>query len=58
MNERVYIKEALKETFRVLGCGLVDYVEVYRVQGDKYYFTAGSGKFHMTRSELQEYRLV
>lgn len=57
MNERIYIKEELKETFRNLGCGIVDYIEVYRTHADKLYFTAGSGKFHMTRSELEDYKL-
>jgi hypothetical protein len=58
MNERIYIKEELKETFRVLGCGLVDYIDIYRVHNDKHYFTAGSGKFHMTKAELSEHRLA
>jgi hypothetical protein len=57
MNERIYIKEELKETFRVLGCGIVDYIDVYKVHGNKYYFTAGNGKFHMTRDELLEHTL-
>lgn len=55
MNEIVYITEPLKENFRILGCGLVDYVEIYRTEGDKVYFKAGNGKFNMTRSELEEY---
>lgn len=57
MNERIYIKSELSETFRNLGCGIVDYIDVYRANADKVYFTAGTGKFHMTRSELNEYRL-
>lgn len=58
MNERIYIKEELKETFRNLGVGIVDFIEVYKIVGDKIYFSAGSGKFHMTREELSLHRLV
>lgn len=57
MKERIYIKSELSETFRNLGCGLVDYIDVYRTHGDKVYFTAGTGKFHMTRGELREHRV-
>jgi len=57
MNERVYINSELSENFRNLGCGIVDYVDVYRVEGDKVFFTAGSGKFHLTKGELKDYML-
>lgn len=55
MNERVYINQILSETFRNLGCGLVDYIDIYRKEGEKLFFKAGNGKFHMTYSELKEY---
>jgi hypothetical protein len=57
MNERVYIKEELKEIFRGMGCGLVDYIEVYRVESNKYFFRAGPGRFHLTKEDLQYYKL-
>ena len=58
MTERVYIKEELKETFCKLGVGIVDYIDIYRIEGDKVFFTAGRGKFHMTRTELVQNRLA
>lgn len=58
MNERIYIKEELKEMFRNMNLGLIDYIEVYRVENNKHYFTAGSGKFHLTKEELDLYTLA
>jgi hypothetical protein len=57
MIERVYINSELSENFRNLKCGIVDYVDVYRIEGDKVFFKAGTGKFHLTKDELKEARL-
>lgn len=57
MIERVYINSELSENFRNLKCGIVDYVDVYRIEGDKVFFKAGTGKFHLTKEELASYRL-
>lgn len=57
MTERVYINSELSDNFAKLGCGIVDYVDVYRIEGDKLFFTAGTGKFHLTKAELKEARL-
>jgi hypothetical protein len=57
MKERIYIKDELKETFKNLRCGIVDYIDIYRVEDGKAYFQAGTGKFHMTLQEIEEARL-
>jgi hypothetical protein len=58
MNEQIYIKSAFKEELENLKIGIVDYITVYRVEGDKVFFSANRGKFHMTRAELEEVRLA
>jgi hypothetical protein len=57
MKHRVYIKDHLKETFANLGLGNVDHITVYRVEGEKYFFSAGSGKFSATKEEMADYCL-
>jgi hypothetical protein len=54
MNETIYIKDELQDTFRRIGVGLVKSINIYRVEGDRCFFTAGRGKFHMTKSEIRE----
>lgn len=58
MNETIYINESAKEIFRNLGVGIVDFITIYRKEGDKLFFSAGTGKFHMLKEELDSYRLV
>ena len=58
MNEQIYIKSALKEELANLNIGPVDYITVYRVEGDKVFFSANRGRFHMTKAELEEARLA
>jgi len=54
--KRISINENYKQLFWKLGCGLVEYIEIYNEDGDKLYFRAGNGRFHMLRSELAEYQ--
>ena len=58
MKEPFFINEDLTETFRNLGCGNVKVVYIYRTHGDKIFFRAGTGKFHMTRDELNKHALA
>ena len=58
MNEQIYIKSSFKEELENLKIGIVDYITVYRVEGDKVFFSANRGKFHMTQAELEEVRLA
>lgn len=58
MNETVYINSELTENFRELGVGNnVTSIKIYRVEGDKCFFRAGSGKFWMTKSEIKSYQI-
>lgn len=57
MNEQIYIKSSFKNELENLKIGIVDYITVYRVEGDKVFFSANHGKFHMTREELEDVRL-
>lgn len=54
MEERVYITEQFKQELLNLGCEAVDYINTYRVEGNKVFFTAGKCKFHVTKTELAE----
>jgi hypothetical protein len=58
MNEQIYIKSSFKDELQNLKIGTVDYITVYRVEGDKVFFSANRGKFHMTKEELEEVRLA
>jgi hypothetical protein len=57
MNEQIYIKSSFKTELENLKIGIVDYITVYRIEGDKVFFSANRGKFHMTREELEDVRL-
>lgn len=57
MNERIYIKSSFKAELENLNIGLVDFITVYRVEGNKVFFSANYGKFHMTMEELSDARL-
>ena len=47
MNEQIYIKSSFKNELENLKIGIIDYITVYRVEGDKVFFSANRGKFHM-----------
>lgn len=58
MNEKVYINTEFKETLNNLNCGYKeDYITIYRYEGDKVFFKYGKCKFHITKAELESYRL-
>jgi hypothetical protein len=54
VNERVYIKSEFKDLLYSMKCGIVDYIIVYRIEGDKVFFRANSAKLHLTREEFNE----
>ena len=58
MEERVYITEAFKQELLNLGCQPVDYIDIYRKEGDKIFFQAGMCKFHFSKQELKEATLT
>ncbi len=58
MKEQIYINSAFKSQLENLKIGIVDYITVYRIEGDKVFFSANRGKFHMTKEELEEARLA
>lgn len=55
--KRISINDTYKQLFWKLGCGQVEYIEIYNEDGDKLYFRAGCGRFHMLRHELTGYQL-
>jgi hypothetical protein len=54
MEDKVYITEAFKQELQNLGCDAVDYITVYRVEGNKAFFRANKCKFHVSKQELKE----
>jgi len=57
MEERVYITEAFKQELINLA-GIVDYITIYRREGNKIFFSANNCKLHLTKAELEEARLT
>ena len=58
MEERVYITETFKQELVNLGCQSVDYIDIYRKEGNKIFFQAGMCKFHFSKQELEEATLT
>lgn len=58
INEKVYIKSEFKELLRDMNVGIVDYIVVYKTEGDKVFFKANSARLHLTRDEFEEVKLV
>jgi hypothetical protein len=58
MEERVYITEEFKQELANLGCSTVDYITIYRTEGNKVFFTANKCKFHVSKQELKEATLT
>lgn len=58
MNQRIRltINDKAKQLFQKLGVGTVNYIEIYREEGNKIYFKAGNGRFHVTKEELADYQ--
>jgi len=57
LNEKVYIKSEFKDLLRSMNVGIVDYIVVYRTEGDKVFFKANSARLHLTKDEFEEVRL-
>jgi len=58
MNEVIYINTKAKDLFKKLGCGIIDTITIYRKDGNKLYFSAGNGRFHIEQQELDDYKLA
>jgi hypothetical protein len=54
MNERINITKEFANQLSDLGLGIVDHITIYKVEGDRYYFTANTGRLHLTHKELLE----
>jgi hypothetical protein len=57
INEKVYVNSEFKDLLRSMNVGIVDYIVVYRVEGDKVFFKANSARLHLTKEEFEEVRL-
>jgi len=53
-NERIYIKSAFQELLASMNIGIVDYITIYKTEGDKVFFSANKAKLHLTKAELAE----
>jgi len=49
----IYITTEFSEELDNLGCGQNDYITVTRVEGNRVYFSAGSCKFNIQASEVE-----
>lgn len=58
MTEIIYINEKAKSIFQKLGCGVIDTISIYRKDGNKLFFRAGNGRFHIEEHELDDYKLA
>ena len=58
MEERVYITEEFKQELTNLGCSVVDYITIYRTEGNKVFFNADKCKLHVTKQELKKLTLT
>jgi hypothetical protein len=58
MNEQVYINSEFRDILTNLNCGCVDdFITITRYEGDKVFFKYGKCKFHVTKAELESYKL-
>lgn len=57
INEKVYVNSEFKDLLRSMNIGIVDYIVVYKTEGDKVFFKANSARLHLTRDEFEEVRL-
>jgi hypothetical protein len=57
LNEKVYINSEFKDLLRNMNVGIVDYIVVYKKEGDKVFFKANSAKLHLTKEEFEEVKL-
>lgn len=57
INEKVYVKSEFKDLLRSMNVGIVDYIVVYKTEGDKVFFKANNARLHLTKDEFEEVRL-
>lgn len=57
MNEIIYITPAFTELLAGMNVGLVEYITVYRIEGDNVFFSANKAKLSLTKAELEEVRV-
>jgi hypothetical protein len=57
INEKVYVNSEFKDLLRSMNVGIVDYIVVYKVEGDKVFFKANSARLHLSKGEFEEVRL-
>ena len=58
MNEKIYITNEFKAELENLKCGFNDnYITVYKTEGDKVFFSAGRGRFHLTKGEVLDIKV-
>jgi hypothetical protein len=57
LNEKVYIKSEFKDLLRSMNVGIVDYIVVYKIEGDKVFFKANSARLHLSKEEFKEVKL-
>jgi len=57
INEKVYVNSEFKDLLRSMNIGIVDYIVVYKKEGDKVFFKANNARLHLTREEFEEVRL-
>lgn len=57
INEKIYVNSEFKDLLRGMNIGIVDYIEVYKVEGDKVFFKANTARLHLTKDELEEAKL-
>jgi hypothetical protein len=53
-NERVYVKSDFRDLLYSMNVGIVDYIIVYKIEGDKVFFRANSAKLHLTKGEFKD----
>ena len=57
LYDKIYINSDFKSLLWNMSCGAVDYITVYRIEGSKVFFSAGSGRFHATPEEIETYKI-
>lgn len=56
-EEKMYITEEFSDELANLGCGSNDFIIITRREGCKVFFTAGTCKFNIQASEVQNVSL-
>ena len=54
INKKVYVTPEFSELLANMRIGLVEYITIYKIEGDNFFFKANRAKLHMTKEELDE----